>query len=63
MTDYRDRPTDPPCTLSADTLVVTGACDACGHYSGLHPGIPNPGIDACVVCVLLRLCADLRGES
>lgn len=26
-------------------------CTWCGHYSGLHPGAPNPGADVCFGCL------------
>jgi hypothetical protein len=43
-----------PCRRSANPMLVNGACDECGHSSGLHHGIPNTTLDACLACVVLR---------
>lgn len=41
-----------PCTRSANTMMVGAACAACGHYGGLHPGVPNTALRACLACVV-----------
>ena len=29
------------------------SCEECGHSMLLHPGIPNPGLSACLACVMI----------
>lgn len=42
------------------TQVVTGAveqraiCAVCGHQAAMHPGMPNPTLEACVACVVVH---------
>lgn len=33
-------------------MLVGVACVACGHYGGLHPGVPNTALRACLACVV-----------
>lgn len=31
---------------------IGSPCPACGHVDLVHPGRPNPSIDACLLCQL-----------
>lgn len=47
--------TAAPCKLSGFTMVMRGACEACGHNSIFHPGnpMPNPGLTECLACTVI----------
>lgn len=46
-----------PCTLNAANMERDSACRACGHYSGLHRGLPrpNPELSECLACTVAVL--------
>lgn len=43
-----------PCRIPIDYGYAPGtACAGCGHVDLVHPGSPNPSLDACAICVLV----------
>lgn len=45
--------TDPLCRRHVQGDDPIGrSCSACGHQDALHPGFPNPRLDACALCLL-----------
>jgi DNA-directed RNA polymerase subunit RPC12/RpoP len=41
------------CTSSISPGAMIGvACPSCGHSDLVHPGIHNPTVDACLLCML-----------
>lgn len=45
----------PACSRACSDLGPGDACPDCGHWSGVHPGVHNPALGSCALCLLLAM--------